>query len=63
MAVRVVVDPRRGAVLHVVGSGGDTRRPERVGRSGSPARQGRGPSGPPRRADDRRWDGEPKAGG
>ncbi|MEV0940860.1 hypothetical protein [Micromonospora wenchangensis] len=63
MTVRVVADPRRGAVLHVVGTGGDTRRPERPGRFGSPARQGRGPSGPPRRADDRRWGGEPKDGG
>ncbi|MFJ8688806.1 hypothetical protein [Micromonospora wenchangensis] len=63
MTVRVVADPRRGAVLHVVGTGGDTRRPERPGRFDSPVRQGRGPSGPPRRADDRRRGGEPKDGG
>ncbi|SCG75114.1 hypothetical protein GA0070614_5607 [Micromonospora coxensis] len=59
MGVRVVTDPRRGAVLHVVGSGGGSspRRPARADRT-SPVRQERGPSGPPRRDDDRRWESE-----
>ncbi|MDO3705874.1 hypothetical protein Q3W71_29810 [Micromonospora sp. C28SCA-DRY-2] len=55
MTVRVVPDRRRGAVLHVVGSSGDSRPVPRAGRV-SPTRQPRGPVGPPRRDDDRRWE-------
>ncbi|MEV7328331.1 hypothetical protein [Micromonospora sp. NPDC093244] len=52
MTVRVVTDRRRGAVLHVVGAADDARRaPQR-----SPVRARRGPVGPPRRDDDRRWE-------
>ncbi|MFG1677625.1 hypothetical protein [Micromonospora sp. NPDC049282] len=52
MTVRVVADRRRGGVLHVIGNAEVPR--ERPGRF-SPTRLWRGPSGPPRRADDRRW--------
>ncbi|MET7866213.1 hypothetical protein ACWEOS_24430 [Micromonospora taraxaci] len=52
MTVRVVTDRRRGAVLHVVGTADNNRRAPQ----GSPVRARRGPVGPPRRADDRRWD-------
>ncbi|TDB70553.1 hypothetical protein E1165_25385 [Micromonospora sp. KC723] len=52
MGVRVVADPRRVVVLHVVGAGGGLRRPARTGRF-SPVQYRRGPSGPPRRDDDR----------
>ncbi|NJP34580.1 hypothetical protein HCJ94_22010 [Micromonospora sp. HSS6-12] len=55
MTTRVVADRRRGGVLHVVGATGDSRRPPRAGRA-SPLRQWRGPAGPPRRDDDRRWE-------
>ncbi|MFF5173497.1 hypothetical protein ACFY3U_12750 [Micromonospora sp. NPDC000089] len=58
MAARVVADPRRGSVLHVVGSGGDPRRPARTNRTSSPVRHRRGASGPPGRDDDRRWGGD-----
>ncbi|MCZ7437945.1 hypothetical protein O7598_16165 [Micromonospora sp. WMMC241] len=56
MTVRVVADRRRGGVLHVVGNSEAPR--ERGARPGrfSPTRLWRGPSGPPRRADDRRWE-------
>ncbi|MDH6461814.1 hypothetical protein M2302_001989 [Micromonospora sp. A200] len=58
MAVRVVTDRRRGGVLHVVGTtDGTTRRGERPGRI-RPTRLWRGPSGPPRRDDDRRWESD-----
>ncbi|MEW2430788.1 hypothetical protein AB0877_22490 [Micromonospora sp. NPDC047644] len=53
MTVRVVTDRRRGAVLHVVGTAADNAR---RAPQGSPVRARRGPVGPPRRADDRRWD-------
>ncbi|MFF5056416.1 hypothetical protein ACFY1S_24860 [Micromonospora sp. NPDC000663] len=47
-----MTDRRRGAVLHVVGAADDARRaPQR-----SPVRARRGPVGPPRRDDDRRWE-------
>ncbi|MGC4858598.1 hypothetical protein [Micromonospora sp. DT41] len=52
MTVRVVSDRRRGAVLRVVGTADNARRTQQ----GSPIRARRGPAGPPRRADDRRWD-------
>ncbi|MFG1889310.1 hypothetical protein ACGFIR_15755 [Micromonospora sp. NPDC049051] len=55
MTVRVVPGRRPGAVLHVVGTSAAARgvpRPARVG----PTRQPRGPVGPPRRDDDRRWE-------
>ncbi|RKF28878.1 hypothetical protein D7I43_03890 [Micromonospora globbae] len=54
MTARVVTDPRRGAVLHVVGASGDARQAPRAGRR-SPVRARPGPAGPPRRDDDRRW--------
>ncbi|GAB3183644.1 hypothetical protein GCM10027259_39740 [Micromonospora palomenae] len=54
MAVRVVTDRRRGGVLHVVGRADGNAR-ERPGRI-RPTRLSRGPSGPPRRTDDRRWE-------
>ncbi|RKN48633.1 hypothetical protein [Micromonospora endolithica] len=57
MTVRMVPDRRRGAVLHVVGGTGDGRRTPR-GAPVAPTRQWRGPSGPPRRADDRPWQTE-----
>ncbi|TDB79988.1 hypothetical protein E1182_10635 [Micromonospora sp. KC721] len=57
MAVRVVADPRRSVVLHVVGTGGGARRPTRTDRF-SPVQHRRGPSGPPRRDDDRGWETE-----
>ncbi|MFI9528384.1 hypothetical protein [Micromonospora rosaria] len=54
MTVRDVPERRRDRVLHVVGA---TRGDRCVARPGpiNPARQWRGPAGPPRRADDRRW--------
>ncbi|SCL28421.1 hypothetical protein GA0070624_3690 [Micromonospora rhizosphaerae] len=55
MTVRVVADRRRGRVLHVVGKSDGARRGEQPGRF-SPTRQWRGPSGPPGRTDDRRWE-------
>ncbi|NHO81051.1 hypothetical protein DQE82_22460 [Micromonospora sp. LHW51205] len=55
MTVRVVADRRRGGVLHVVGSSEAPRRAERPGWF-RPTRLWRGPSGPPRRAEDRRWE-------
>ncbi|RIV41634.1 hypothetical protein D2L64_01360 [Micromonospora radicis] len=55
MAVRVVPHRRRDAVLHVVGASGRARRARRLG-WGSPIRPRRGPAGPPRRHDDRRWE-------
>ncbi|PZF88365.1 hypothetical protein C1I99_26550 [Micromonospora deserti] len=57
MAVRVVPDRRHGAVLRVVGSPGDSRCVPRTGRV-RPTGQWRGPVGPPRRDDDRRWENE-----
>lgn len=57
MTVRVVADRRRGGVLHVIGGSEAPRRGERPGRF-SPTRLWRGPSGPPRRAEDRRWETE-----
>ncbi|MTK02474.1 hypothetical protein FF096_10635 [Micromonospora sp. CP22] len=46
---------RRGsAVLHVVGASMQSRRAPRIGWA-SPIRRRRGPVGPPRRHDDRRW--------
>ncbi|SBV26160.1 hypothetical protein GA0070620_1645 [Micromonospora krabiensis] len=55
MTARVVADPRRGAVLRVVGANDGSRRGERAGRR-SPVRARGGPAGPPRRDDDRRWE-------
>ncbi|MEV1015551.1 hypothetical protein AB0I89_08110 [Micromonospora sp. NPDC049801] len=52
MTVRLVTDRRRGAVLHVVGTAGNARRAPQ----GSPVRARRGPVGPPRRTDERRWE-------
>ncbi|TDC28882.1 hypothetical protein E1211_27060 [Micromonospora sp. 15K316] len=54
MTARVVVDPRRGAVLHVVGGSRDPRGARQAGRR-SPVQARPGPAGPPRRDDDRRW--------
>ncbi|RFS44595.1 hypothetical protein [Micromonospora craniellae] len=55
MTARVVPRWRRDAVLRVVGASGQVRRAPRAGRS-SPVRPRRGPVGPPRRHDDRRWE-------
>ncbi|MFY1615124.1 hypothetical protein [Micromonospora sp. WMMD736] len=52
MTVRLVTDRRRGAVLHVVGAADNARRAPQ----GSPVRARRGPVGPPRRTDERRWE-------
>ncbi|MEU7929502.1 hypothetical protein [Micromonospora sp. NPDC049107] len=52
MTVRLVTDRRRGAVLHVVGTADNARRATQ----GSPVRARRGPVGPPRRTDERRWE-------
>ncbi|WP_433393497.1 hypothetical protein [Micromonospora sp. KLBMP9576] len=52
MTVRVVPGRR---VLHVVGSAAGARRAPRPVRVGV-TRQPRGPVGPPRRDDDRRWE-------
>ncbi|MFC5924966.1 hypothetical protein [Micromonospora vulcania] len=54
MTVRLVADRRRGAVLHVVGTADDARRAAQGGPS--PVRARRGPVGPPRRDDERRWE-------
>ncbi|PZG21930.1 hypothetical protein C1I95_06445 [Micromonospora craterilacus] len=55
MTARVVAHRRHNAIVHVVGASGQARRVPRAGRA-SPIRPRRGPAGPPRRHDDRRWE-------
>ncbi|PMR57964.1 hypothetical protein C1A38_27205 [Verrucosispora sp. ts21] len=55
MAMTVVLHRRRDAVLRVVGDRDQARRAPRFGRA-SPIRPRPGPTGPPRRHDDRRWE-------
>ncbi|TBL27103.1 hypothetical protein EYA84_29975 [Verrucosispora sp. SN26_14.1] len=54
MTAQVVRQRRQGAVLRVVGASGQVRRVPRTG--SSPVRSRSGPTGPPRRHDDRRWE-------